>query len=233
VTGPCQRFDDEALERLESGLPLDEHFATCPECLRRAAQYRRIAEGLGTLHGGTPSAGWEERVLLRIAETTRRKASRRRTVLASATAMLAAAAAGYVFFLRGTPPAAHPTLAAVVRPARLGLLRGLGVQPGDILELTANRAGASSAEIRLYRNDAEVVFRCPDRAGPPERGRTCFVRTQLLVGTVPVPSTGVYQPVLVTSTRPLPEPTGSLQTDSARLLESGAAVVLGPSIRAY
>ncbi|HVP59990.1 MAG TPA: hypothetical protein VMT11_05505 [Myxococcaceae bacterium] len=230
---PCQRFEDEALERLESGLPLDEHFGHCPDCVRRMAQHRQVAEGLRSLHATAPGAGWEERVLARISETARRKASRRRTVLASVTAMLAAAAAGYVFFLRGPPPAAHPTLAAIVRPGRAGQLRGLGVQPGDVIELTANRGGASSAEIRLYRNDADLVFRCPDPARPLELGRTCFVRTQLLVGTVPVPGVGVYQPLLVTSTRPVPEPTGSLQTDSARLLESGAAVLLGPSIRAY
>lgn len=164
----------------------------------------------------------------------RKKASRRRALLAAATAILVAAGAGYILFLRRTAPAAHPTLAAIVRPGRGGQKPGLGVQPGDVIELTANRAGASSAEIRLYRNDVEVVFRCPDRAAlMPERGRTCFVRTQLLVGTVPVPSLGVYQPLLITSTRPFPEPTGNLQTDSARLLESGAAVILGPSIRAY
>jgi hypothetical protein len=163
----------------------------------------------------------------------RKKASRRRAVLAGATAILVAAAAGYFLFLRRTVPTAHPTLAALVRPARGGSPRGPGVQPGDVIELTANRAGAPSAEIRLYRNDTEVVFRCPDRLQAPQRGRTCFVRTQLLVGTVPVPSVGVYQPLLVTSTHPLPEPTGSLQADSARLLESGAAVILGPSIRAY
>ena len=233
MTGPCQRFEAEALERLEAGLPLDEHFAQCPDCLTRHGQYRRIAEGLRALHGEAPSPDWEERVLSAIAAITRRKAARRRAAVAAAVAIVAAAAAGYLLFLRGQPRAGPPTLAVVVRSNQARQLPGEGVRPGDILELTANRAGARSAEIRLYRNDAELLFRCPAPAGPPELGQTCFVRTQLLVGTVRVPTVGVYQPLLVTSGRPLPEPTGSLQGDRARILESGAAVVLGPSIRAY
>ena len=233
MTGPCQRFDQEALERIEAGLPLDEHFARCPDCLRRQEQYRQIVEGLRTLHRSEPSPGWEDKVLSRIAENTRARAARRRAVLAAGSALIAAAAAGWIFFLRGERAPSQPTLAAIVRPHQAGQLRGQGVRPGDVIELTANRAGLASAEIRLYRNDSEVVFRCPEPTHPPLRGQTCFVRSRLLVGTVPVPSVGVYQPVLVTSPGTLPEPTGNLQDDRARLLAAGAGVLLGPSIRAY
>jgi hypothetical protein len=233
VTEPCQRFDEEALERIEAGLPLDEHFSSCPDCLKRQEGYRQIAEGLRTLHREEPRVGWEDRVLSRISEKTRGRAARRRSTLATGSAILVAAAAGWIFFLRGERPPSHPTFAAVVRPSQIRQLRGGGVRPGDILELTANRAGVEFAEIRLYRNDSELVFRCPDPGRPPERGQTCFVRSQLLVSTLPLPSVGVFQPMLVTSKRPLPESSGNFQTDSARLVESGAAVLLGPSVRAY
>ena len=190
---------------------------------------RRERRGGATSGAATPCPGWEERVLDRLAQTARRKASRRRAVAASGAAILAAAAAGYFFFLRGPPPA-RASHAGGRRPARA--------------HGPASRSGGPAR--RHHRADRQPRGRglggdpactgttpsscsaAPIRSRPPERGRTCFVRTQLLVATVPVPAVGVYQPLLVTSRRPLPEPTGSLPADSARLLESGAAVVLGP-----
>jgi hypothetical protein len=233
VSEPCERFEKEALEKLEAGEPLDEHFSTCPECVKRHAQYRQMLEGLRTLHRGEPRAGWEQRTMEAIVSGRRQARPARRSVLVAGTAGLLAAAALVFLVVRQQPVAGPPTLAAVVHHRGAGQLRGEGVQPGDVIELTADRAGAARAEIRVYRNDNEVVFRCADGSRPSGTDQTCQERDRRLVGSLVIPSIGVFQPILVTSARQIPEPTGSLKDDSARLIESGAAVTLALSVRAY
>ena len=60
----CGRFGEDELLRLEQGLPLDDHFASCADCVRAQEEYRALKRRLSTLHEGlAPPRGWEAGVL--------------------------------------------------------------------------------------------------------------------------------------------------------------------------
>lgn len=73
---PCGRFEKEGLLKLEAGEPLDPHFATCPDCLRARAKYKRLAHILSlATRMESPPVGWEARLLARIDGADHRSAA--------------------------------------------------------------------------------------------------------------------------------------------------------------
>ena len=73
MNSPCDRFETEALLRLERGEPLDEHFATCPDCREARAVYERLRQEIAEVDGEEePPPGWEARVRERIEQRRRR-----------------------------------------------------------------------------------------------------------------------------------------------------------------
>jgi hypothetical protein len=216
----CNRFETEGLLRVEQGLPLDEHFTTCADCLAAQASYERLRHEVGSLgEGEEPPAGWQARVWERIEE--RRESRRRWWPWWLVPTAVAASLALFLLVRTPSPPVAVSLLAEV--QAGSVVRRGDDAQPGDVLHLTATLGSAPHVELRVYRNDREVVLRCSD-ASP------CVRRGAELRATIPLDGVGRYQPLLLLSPRALPPPAFTLDGDAAAALAAGAEVELGPEI---
>jgi hypothetical protein len=126
--------------------------------------------------------------------------------------------------LRFGPLAPPAGLQVAVEPGP-GVRRGAEAQPGDRLLLEARSGGGAQAELRVYRDDHELVLRCSTQ--PP-----CRRRGDTLRATLTLPAVGTYQPLLLLSDQPLPAPTaGGLDADAGVALEAGARVELGEAVR--
>ncbi len=216
----CDRFEAEAILRLERGLPLDEHFATCPDCLAARAAYERLRDGISSLgHEHEPSPGWQARVWERIEQ--RRKRRRRWWPWWIVPAVATAAAALFFVFIR-TPTPEPPGLWANVEAGNVAR-RGVDAQPGDRLNLRAATGGARHAELRIYRNDAEPILCCS--TNPP-----CSRDGDELKASVVLDGIGRYQSLLLLSERPIPSCASDLETDTSAVLTAGADVELGPEV---
>ena len=213
----CTRFEDEALEQIERGEPLDErldqHLAACADCLEARRVYDAMVQALAqTGASAEPSQGWEDDVRARIQN---RQGSRRRWAWGG----LAAAAALALVLVR------LPSNGPVHEPLRLTgqivssdeTVRGLYAKPGDALLLRAEAGERRFVELRLYRDEAELILRCSDE--PP-----CVRDGETLTARVLLPAVGMYQPLLMASDRPLPETTDGFDRDAGRALEHGAEV---------
>ena len=214
----CQRFEDEALLLLEQGLPLDEHFSSCPDCLEARAAYDRLRGGLTSLgRHDEPRPDWQAAVW---AEIERRKERRRRwSPWWIAPVALAAMTALFLIWIPGRTPAGL----RIEIESGTTVRRGAEAQPGDLLRLAATTGGARHSELRVYRNDTELVLRCSTEP-PCSRGRGKLKATVVLDGV------GRYQPLLICSEKPLPNIASDLDTDTDAALTSGANVELGPRI---
>lgn len=221
----CGRFEAEGLLLLEQGLPLDEHFATCPDCLAARASYERLRVEIAALGAeDEPPVGWQARVWERLDQ---RRERRRpwwpggwRGWLVPVGVGLAASLAA-LFLIR--PPAPRPPSLRVEVQAGPTVRRGGEAQPGDLLRLTATTGGARHAELRVYRNDTELVLRCSTERPCSRRGDE--VRAAVLLDAV-----GRYQPLLMRAEIPLPSPVSNLEKDTRAALAAGADVRLGSEI---
>jgi len=219
----CGRFEAEGLLLLEQGLPLDEHFATCADCLAARASYERLRREVGSLgEGEEPPAGWQARVRERIEE---RRESRRRWW--TWWLVPAAVAASLALFLLVRTPSPQVAVSLLVEVQAGSVVhRGGDAQPGDVLHLTASlgeSGEARHAELRVYRNDRELVLRCSD-ASP------CARRGSELRASIPLDGIGRYQSLLLLSAGVLPPPAANLDGDAAAALAAGAEVELGPEV---
>lgn len=211
-----ERLEHEALLRQEQGEPLAEDQA------RAAAVYDRLRRELARLGEDLePKPEWRARVWQRIDERkTRKRTPAWLRVLAPA---LAAALVVFVLLPDSEEETDVVALAVAVEPGST-IRRGTEAYPGDRLDLRATIGDAAFAELRVYRNDRELVLRCSDE--PPCRrseGRTLEASVELDVF-------GAYQPVLLTSARPLPPPAGGLDADAEAALAAGAAFELGEDV---
>lgn len=218
----CRRFEDEGLLRLEQGLPLDDHFSTCPDCLAERAAYERLREAITTAGDGIePPTGWQAGVWSAI---EKRQAARRRwrgwwlLVPAAAAVLLA------ILLLR-TPvrTVTQLALAVEVESGAGPVRRGGEAHPGDRLQLRATIGEASNAELRVYRNDRSLVLRCSTE--PP-----CRRGDDMLEADLVLPAIGSYQSLLVTSDRSLPKAGAGLDADVDAALAAGAQTILGEEI---
>jgi hypothetical protein len=215
----CDRFKREGLERLERGLPLDEHFESCPDCLTARESYARLR---GMLDNSTPlekpREGWEAEVRSRIAQS---EPGKRKWIwrLAPAAAVILVVVAFQMI-----PPTDEPQLTIEItrgdRPDR----RGEDPHRGDQLTLDADTGAAPHAELRVYRDDTELILSCSD--SPP-----CVLSGTRLSATLVLEQLGVFQPLLITSEQPIPPPGATLDEDAAAVLELGGSVVLSEEIR--
>jgi hypothetical protein len=220
----CDRFETEGLPLLERGLPLDEHFATCPDCLAARAAYERLGAEIAALGAeDEPPVGWQARVWERLDQRRERRRPRWIGWLVPAGVGLAAASLAALFLIPIHPPGPRPPSLSVEVQAGATVRRGGEAQPGDLLRLTAAIGGARHAELRVYRNDTELVLRCSTERPCSRRGDE--VRAAVLLDTV-----GRYQPLLIRSERPLPPPVSDLEKDTSAALAAGADVRLGSEI---
>jgi hypothetical protein len=212
-TPDCDRFETEGLLRLERGEPLGEHFATCPDCLEARAVYERLRQDIAGIGAdGEPPADWEARVWARIEE----RKGRPRWIWFLAP-VGAAALAATLFFAVPRTPSAPSIFQEVVAGGTTG------ARPGDRLDLRAETAGSSHAELRIYRNGSELVLLCP---GDP----SCQDDGDELRASLTLPAVGDYQAVLVLDDEPLPPPQKGLDSDAGAAFAQGAEVLLGDQI---
>lgn len=213
----CERFETEGLLLLERGERLNGHFATCPDCREARAAYELLREQIAEVGADDePPADWQARVQERIAER------RRRPLWGWALAPLGAAAlAAALFFAVPRTPAA-PSLAQEIAQGD-AVHRSGSAAPGDRLVLRAETAGASNAELRVYRNGRDLLLRCPGATSCRRQGSELRV-------TWTLPSAGTYQAVLVLDDEPLPAPGKGLDPDAGAAFAQGAQVLLGDEI---
>jgi hypothetical protein len=216
----CRRFEEEGLLRVERGLPLDdEHFVTCPDCQEAAAAYDRLRAGIAALGADlAPPERWQARVWQEV-ETRRARRFRWRP-LVFAGGLAAALVA--VLLLRAPPPDAAIALRVEVQAGATSR-RGEEARPGDSLALRADIGGAPHAELRVYRNDRELLLHCSDQ--PP-----CTRERGAIATALTLDSPGRYQPLLLVGEEPLPAPAGELDADAAAAAAAGATVKLGGEI---
>ena len=224
---PCDRFEAEGLLLLEQGLPLDEHFATCPDCLAARAAYERLRVELADLGAeDEPPVGWQARVWEQLDHGRERRDRRERRrprwrgwIVPVGVGLAASLAA--LFLIR--PPGPLPPSLRTEVEAGATVRRGGEAQPGDLLRLTAATGGARHAELRVYRNDTELVLRC-------SADRPCTRRGDELRAAVLLDAVGRYQPLLIRAEGPLPSPVSDLEKDTSAALAAGADVKLGTEI---
>lgn len=214
----CIRFESEGLARLEEGLDLDEHFDDCGDCRRAREAYERIKQNLGSIGDDEePGGDWRTRVRERIES----RAKRRRTRIRAAAAFLTAAAVLVALVIVRDAGSPEPlTITVNVEEADGTLLRGEQARPGDRLVIAATVPEAQEVELRVYRDDHELVLSCS--SGPP-----CERSEKTLNASLILPAVGEYQTVLFVSSKPLSVGDGSLDKDAGRALEAGASVRLG------
>lgn len=213
---------------LEQGLPLDEHFATCPDCLAARAAYEQLCAEIAALDAQEePPVGWQARVWKRLDQGRERRRSRWLGWLGwpgwlVPAAGVAAAASLAALFLIRPPEPRPPSLRAEVQ-AGTTVRRGGEAQPGDLLRLTAATGGSRHAELRVYRNDTELVLRC-------STDRPCSRQGDEVRAAVLLDAVGRYQPLLMRAEKPLPPPVSNLEKDTSAALAAGADVRLGSEI---
>ena len=146
--------------------------------------------------------------------------------LAAAAALLVIIGLSVSLRLRGAPSVAALRLDVSVLQGAGGL-RGGEAKPGDRLSLVAEVGQAPYAELRVFREERQLIFQCPPVS------TSCQRQAARLEAQAPLPSVGRYQVLLAVSERPLPQPTGSFAEDSAALLNSGAKLQVSTPIQVW
>lgn len=227
----CGRFEAEALLRIEQGLPHDDHFATCPDCLEARAAYDRLRSGIASLGAELePPAHWQVKTWQRIEE---RRTLRRRWRPWLLVGGLAAAVAAFALLRTPSADLAAASL-RVELEVRGAARRGDDAHPGDRLRLRASTGGARHAELRVYRDDRELLLRCSGDE-PPCSGSRKLIGGSLIGGGVieahfELDTVGRYQPLLLVGSRPFPAPGASLDGDIASAVAAGAEVRMGRAV---
>jgi hypothetical protein len=213
----CERFEHEAVLALEEGRPLDEHFSSCPDCLEAMEAYERLRGQLSSLsETDEPPPDWQARVWERIEHRKRRRPLWPWWVAPMGVAALAA------LFLIWTPAQQPPGLRIAVEAGGT-VRRGAEAHPGDLLRLAGSAGGARYSELRVYRNDLDLILRCSTEA-------PCSTRRGELRAAVVLDGIGRYQPLLLYSDQPLPRSASDLESDTSAALASGAEIELGPEV---
>ncbi|MCP4654663.1 MAG: hypothetical protein GY856_04495 [bacterium] len=218
----CDRFEREAVLRMEQGLALDEHFTTCPDCRRTADTYQRLQAGLASTGAEyQPRPDWQARTWAAIARGRERRRRWLRTLVPAAIGACVLA----LLLIPQLPraPIAPALEVEVLPPASGPARRGTEAGLGDRLLLGARTGGASHAELRVYLNDSELVLRCSSE--PP-----CIREDETLRAALELSSLGTYQSLLLVSDNPLPAPAEDLDGDAGRALAAGARVELGEAV---
>lgn len=218
----CTRFEDEALERLERGERLAAHFSACADCVEARRQYEQLQQEIGHSGAGLlPPEDWRQQVWARIESRSGANSLSRKHLLALAAVFTGAVLA--LLLLRPVFDDPGPLTLEAGIERQTTAVRGLDARPGDRLTLRAELGGRRHAELRVYREEEELILRCS--TGPP-----CSRRGDLLEATVTLPAVGRYQTLLVASDAPLPEASGGFDPDAGAVLRAGGEVVAAEEI---
>jgi hypothetical protein len=216
-TSACKRFEEEALLHVERGLPLNAHFGTCPACRSARASCEQLFARLGGLgHAHAGRSDWRAQVWSGVSSRPARRPARAPWWLALPMAAVAAGA----FLLSRAAPAGPALALALHESVQDGTsMRGRHAQPGDTLEIRVLTGGAAQAELRVYRDDHELIVRCADE--PPCTRHGDAITASLVLG-----ERGKYQIAFLHGEQALPAPTHELDHDLAMAQTMGAAVDL-------
>jgi hypothetical protein len=204
----------------------EAHLAGCRACQACRQSYARLIEQLKAAEPGSDArSGWQAEVLARLPAGPP-SPGRRRPVLWAVAASTVAAACALVILIRRPVPAPWSQRAEVeiisdgsrhYRSARAeGRPSSRIAAPGDRLSIRVADGQYAVVELRVFRG-GQVVFRCAGQ-------EPCRRQGGQLSALVPLALAGRYQPLLVWSGGPLPEPAAGITEDAARLLEAGARV---------
>jgi hypothetical protein len=217
----CDRLErDDLLGHL--GEEMDPHLEQCHVCRATAYGYARLAAALARESPRPLPAGWKERTLARIQAA---RAARRRRHAASLGLSLAGAAALVLLVMPRIRDPGHPHAesgALVLRlergQGRRGVASETRAHPGDRLRASAPGL-AQHVELRVYRESAEIIVRCPGARAP-----ICQRRGDAIELSWTLAKVGTYRAVWLTSSLPLPQPTGDLDADVLAAERAGARV---------
>jgi hypothetical protein len=176
------------------------------EEMQSAARLEAALSGLGA--DRTPPAGWEARVLAAIAEPPRRRWWWWLAI--PSTALAAAVVLALVVWPRSRPLA----LGYEIEPTGPVVRGGSGAHIGDVLRATATGGGAHRA-LWIYRNEQHLVAVCPGAS-------SCDGSATETIAKVTLVTPGDYKIVALTSSSPIPAPTGRFDGDLSRALDAGA-----------
>ncbi len=154
-----------------------------------------------------PPPGWEARVLAAVGAT------RRRWWAYAVPGMALAAAAASALVVLHRP---SPALALNVEVKHSAVFRGDDASVGDVAHVVVS-GGKGARAIWVYREDVQLVLRCP---GDP----TCRISDASTEVDLPLTSAGRYTVVAVTAAGSLPAPTGTYVADTAAARDAGLDV---------
>jgi hypothetical protein len=219
----CRRFEEEILPSLIAGEQRGVHLDDCAECRAALAEYEQLTSALARVDAAArPRPDWQARVLAAVARKPQPSRRARWTVALS----LSLAAAAMLLIVGRRSGREEPSIQVEVShgPSQL---RGAAGQaaPGDRLLVRA-ATGGKSGELRVYRDDRELVARCgrdPVCDGAPRHPRV----------ELRLPSVGRYRVVLVIDPPAQPVSGATMDDDLSALRAAGARVELGPTVEVW
>jgi hypothetical protein len=179
-----------------------------------------LERALGELPSLAPPEGWRAEVFEAIDREER--ASARRRMLYSIMPFAAAAIALLSWRRLSPAPQGAPVIGLEIVPGEVA--RGGAVALGDTLRARAQLTGAG--ELRVYRDEGEIVLRCPGDAGCRE-GREGGQRS--LLGELRLAAPGRYD-VVVVSGEGVPASAGRFADDLRAAQGSGAQITKEPPL---
>jgi hypothetical protein len=216
MTEPCNLLEREGLLDRDDDERARAHIEECANCRALWHKHQRVRSAfteLGAAH--EPRPDFEARMLAAIARQ-QAGARGRWQWWGLGLGAAAAAAAAVVFLLmdRSAPQVAELRIEVIAGGAAT---RTTMHQVGDILDIQATPGGAAHAELRVYRNDTDLVLHCPSAADARCARQGHALTARLVLGAM-----GRYQILWLTSDTPLLAPETSLEHDVARAARAGA-----------
>lgn len=219
MTTICDRFEREGLLRRESGAPPDAHDDECETCRSERDVYLAIEAAFKALPSIAPPEGWQERVLSSITEGTRQTGNGVRWFLGAAAV---AAAAMVVWHLR--TPDMGPLAVRQEVVATDASRRSDSAAVGDTLRALATGGAGQAREIRLYRNERDLVARCPSAESE------CLIDGKTTELRIKLSAPGRYRSLAIVGPEPIPAPGKSLDEDARDASKAGASVEISVAI---
>lgn len=219
MTTACDRFEREGLLRQEQGEPPDAHDDDCETCRSERAVYAELQTAFKQLPNVSAPAGWQDRVFSSISESSRPAGKVSRWFFGFAAV---AAAAVVVWHVR--TPSIGPLAVRQEVVATDASRRSDSAAVGDTIRAVANGGRGQLREIRLYRNDKDLVGRCPSTENE------CIVDGATTELRIKLTSPGRYRSMAVVGPGPIPAPGKSLDDDAREASKAGASVEISAAI---
>ncbi|MFN3199679.1 MAG: hypothetical protein ACE366_14835 [Bradymonadia bacterium] len=214
---------------LERGEPMPPQIAEDPRTEPLLAELVEVTEALGAHQAeAAPEGNWEAKIWAGIAqeEASARPQRPKWLVWLLGPALAAAAALAVVMLSKDTQTHGPRGLSLEVIADAQGV-RGDHAKVGDRLRLNVSLGDASRADLRVYRGESELVYRCHR----DQRGDNCTISDTAITATVGFPATGEYR-ALVIYDGDLPL-SGGLDADVAAARAKSLKITLSDAIEVF